>query len=139
MDLDSIYTPPEGPPPPSENIRTLYKKWGETAIRELVSQFYDLIAQSSIQTMFPRDLTEAKEKQADFMIQALGGPSYYLEKRGPARMRHRHFAFPISEKERVVWFDCYDKALENFSFDHDDKIDFLYFLDGFSKWMVNRL
>jgi hemoglobin len=138
MDEDSIYTPPNGPPPPSETIRTLYSKWGETKIRELVSVFYDLIASSEIKWMFPEELTLAKEKQGDFIIQVLGGPSLYVQKWGPARMRQRHFAFPISEKERLVWFDCYDKALEQFPFDHEDKIDFLYFLDGFSQWMVNR-
>lgn len=138
LDPNDIYTPPGGPPPPSPNVKFLFEKWGETNIRKLVSDFYDLVATSEIQWMFQSDWDLAKEKQADFLIQVLGGPSYYIEKWGPARMRMRHFVFPISEKERAVWFHCYDEALKNFDFEHEDKVDFLYFLDGFSGWMVNR-
>lgn len=138
LDPNDIYTPAGGPPPANPNVKFLYAKWGEGNIRKLVSDFYDLVATSEIQWMFQGDWDLAKEKQADFMIQVLGGPSYYIEKWGPARMRMRHFVFPISEKERAVWFRCYDEALQKFDFEHDDKIDFLYFLDGFSGWMVNR-
>ncbi|MBL0953214.1 MAG: bacitracin resistance protein BacA [Leptospira sp.] len=138
MDPNDIYTPPGGPPPTNPNVKHLFEKWGETNIRQLVSDFYDLIRTSEIRWMFKGDWDLAKEKQSDFLIQVLGGPSYYIEKWGPARMRMRHFVFPISEKERTTWFQCYDEALQKFDFDHDDKIDFLYFLDGFSGWMVNR-
>lgn len=138
LEPNEIYTPPGGPPPSHPQVKLLYQKWGETKIRKLVSDFYDRIQNSEIQWMFQGDWELAKEKQADFMIQVLGGPSYYIEKWGPARMRMRHFAFPISEKERLIWFQCYDDALQGFDFDHEDKIDFLYFLDGFSAWMVNR-
>ncbi|XDD45497.1 bacitracin resistance protein BacA [Leptospira sp. WS39.C2] len=138
MDPNEIYTPEGGPPPSNPNVKFLFQKWGEENIRKLVSDFYDKIQKSEIRWMFQGDWDLAKEKQADFLIQVLGGPSYYIEKWGPARMRMRHFVFPISEKERAIWFECYDNALQSFDFEHDDKIDFLYFLDGFSAWMVNR-
>lgn len=138
LEPNEPYTPPGGPPTANPNIKLLFQKWGEEKIRHLVSDFYDRIKESEIRWMFQGDWELAKEKQADFLIQVLGGPSYYIEKWGPARMRMRHFVFPISEKERSIWFQCYDEALQGFDFEHDDKIDFLYFLDGFSGWMVNR-
>ncbi|MDF3820653.1 bacitracin resistance protein BacA [Leptospira sp. 96542] len=138
MENDEIYTPDLPPQEVNPNLRLLFQKWGEDNIRKLVQNFYGKISESEIKSMFPKDLTFAIEKQADFLIQILGGPSYYLQKWGQARMRMRHFAFPISEKERLVWLNCYDVAIQEFPFAHEDKIDFLYFLDQFSQWMVNR-
>ncbi|GBF49883.1 putative globin [Leptospira ryugenii] len=133
-----IFTPPEGPPGPMPGLEGIFSEWGEEGMRNLVSRFYDLIAESKIAAMFPEELTLAKQKQADFMIQVTGGPSLYLHNWGPARMRMRHFAFLINEESRQVWLSCYKQSLEEFSFSQESKAIFLKFLDQFSRWMVNQ-
>ncbi|TGN19264.1 bacitracin resistance protein BacA [Leptospira idonii] len=133
-----IYTPEIGPPGPMPGLNELFSKWGEERIRNLVSRFYDRIPNSKIYKMFPKELTLAKQKQADFIIQILGGPAYYVQNWGPARMRMRHFPFPIDEAAREEWLRCFEEALEESDFEREDKVLFNYFLDSFSKWMVNQ-
>ncbi|MGJ4745378.1 bacitracin resistance protein BacA [Leptospira sp. SA-E8] len=134
----TFYTPPGGPPPPSPRLRELFAKIGEDPIRELVSVFYDQIAISEIRWMFPEDLEESKVKSADFMVQVLGGPPYYVQKYGPPKMRARHLPFPIDEKARRVWLSCYRKAIKDWEADEESKEILWQFLQDFSSWMVNK-
>jgi len=134
-----IYTPKLEQVPAMPELRTLYAKLGEDLIRSLVDQFYDLIPHSSIANMFPADLSNAKKDQADFLIQVLGGPSYYSERRGHPRMRMRHFPFVITEESRQVWYKCYEQAINTKSIPEPEKGILLSYLESFSKWMVNSL
>lgn len=132
-----IYTPKLENVPPMPELRTLYSKLGEDKLRELVDVFYDFVAESEIAFMFPDDFSSAKQDQADFLIQVLGGPSYYTERKGPARMRMRHFAFEITEESRLVWLDCYRRALDETEIPEAEKKILDDYLDHSSKWMVN--
>jgi hemoglobin len=132
-----IYTPKLENVPPMPELRTLYRKLGEDKLRELVDVFYDLIAESEIAYMFPGEFTSAKQDQADFLIQVLGGPSFYTDRKGPARMRMRHFKFVITEESRLVWLHCYRQALEKVGIPEEEKQILDDYLDSFSKWMVN--
>ncbi|PJZ50842.1 bacitracin resistance protein BacA [Leptospira saintgironsiae] len=134
----TFYTPAGGPPPPSPRLRELFSKVGENSIRELVSVFYDQIAISEIRGMFPEDLEESKVKSADFMVQVLGGPPYYVQKYGPPKMRARHLPFPIDEKARRSWLSCYRKAIKDWEADEESKEILWQFLQDFSSWMVNK-
>lgn len=133
-----IYTPPEGPPGPQPGLAELFAEWGEATMRDLVSRFYDRISSSNIAKMFPTDLQIAKQKQADFIIQVTGGPSYYLTNWGPARMRMRHFAFEIDEDARGEWLRCYKESLAEIDVSLRSKEIFTQFLDDFSLWMINK-
>jgi hemoglobin len=133
-----IYTPELGPPGLQPGLDQIFQEWGEEALRDLVSRFYDRIPHSQIAAMFPDDLQLAKQKQADFLIQVTGGPSYYLNNWGPARMRMRHFPFEINESARLEWLRCYMESLEESNFTPKSKEIFALFLDQFSKWMVNK-
>lgn len=132
-----IYTPKLENVPPMPELRTLYRKLGEEKLRELVDVFYDLIADSEIKPMFPADFTTAKQDQADFLVQVLGGPSLYTDRKGPARMRMRHFKFVITEESRLVWLGCYRKAMDMVSIPEEEKSILDDYFDNFSKWMVN--
>ncbi|MCC5815028.1 MAG: bacitracin resistance protein BacA [Leptospira sp.] len=132
-----IYTPKLENVPPMPELRTLYRKLGEEKLRELVDVFYDLIAKSEILGMFPGDFDSAKQDQADFLIQVLGGPSYYTDRKGPARMRMRHFQFVITEESRLVWLGCYRQALDMVKIPDEERQILDDYLDSFSKWMVN--
>jgi len=133
-----LYTPEIGPPGPQPGLDQIYQEWGEEAMRDLVSRFYDLLLKSKIAHMFPGEMKIAKQKQADFIIQVTGGPSYYLTNWGPARMRMRHFPFEIDEDARLEWLRCYLESLDQFNFSQKSKQVFVRFLEEFSKWMVNK-
>ncbi|MCZ8157378.1 MAG: bacitracin resistance protein BacA [Leptospira sp.] len=132
-----IYTPSEGPPGPLPGLNQLFLEWGEESIRDLVSRFYDRIPFSKIANMFPEDLVIAKQKQADFIIQVTGGPSYYMQNWGPARMRMRHFPFVIDSEARLEWLRCYEESLAESDFTQESKEIFHKFLSEFSIWMIN--
>lgn len=132
-----IYTPKLEHIPPIPELRTLYAKLGEDKLRELVDVFYDKIKQSSISSMFPENMESAKKDQADFLIQVLGGPNYYTDRKGPARMRMRHFRFVITEEDRLVWLSCYREAIQEVNIPQEEAKILDTYLDLFSKWMVN--
>jgi hemoglobin len=132
-----IYVPPKGPPQGPPPSREIFTKLGEEKIRELVKIFYKEIEDSSIRDMFPESLEESVEKSADFMVQILGGPSYYVQKYGPPRMRMRHIPFVIDEKARRAWLGCYKKALEKANIPELERKMIWEFLSEFSEWMVN--
>ncbi|MCB1141351.1 MAG: bacitracin resistance protein BacA [Leptospiraceae bacterium] len=115
-----------------------FEALGEEKIRELVKIFYSYLIQSSLRPMFPDDIQESEIKAADFMIQVMGGPKYYLEKRGPARMRARHLPFAIDEKARKEWMSCYRQALDDIEMSEENKNHIWNFLEEQSRWMVNR-
>ncbi|TGK01362.1 bacitracin resistance protein BacA [Leptospira langatensis] len=138
MDQPNFYVPPVGPPASNPKLHTLFAILGEAKIRELVSLFYAKIPSSDIAFMFPQDLEESIVKSADFLIQVLGGPSYYVQKYGPPRMRARHLPFPIDEKARRTWLSCYRKAIKEWDAGEEEKEILWKFLEDFSAWMVNK-
>ena len=97
----------------------ILKYLGEEGIREIISNFYDLLSQSEIRHLFPEnkeELEKAKLRSSDFFIQVLGGPSYYKQNRGTPMMSERHAKFKITPEARAVWLKCYQQALTNSSF-----------------------
>lgn len=94
---------------------------------------------SPIRAMYSDDdLILSEEKLGDFLIQVMGGASYYSRKYGPPRMRVRHFPFEIDEKARRVWLSCFKKALGETEMDDSDRTEIYTFLTIFSAWMVNK-
>lgn len=138
MTDQNIHTPQGGPPPPDPRLHSLFSVLGEEKIRTLVSLFYARIPNSAISGMFPENLTESVSRSADFLVQVLGGPPYYIQKYGPPRMRARHFPFPIDEKARRAWLACYKDALKEWDADSETKEILWKFLVDFSGWMVNK-
>ncbi|TGK07460.1 bacitracin resistance protein BacA [Leptospira semungkisensis] len=138
MNQPEFYTPPLGPPSPNPKLHTLFQTLGEAKIRELVASFYSKIPSSEIAWMFPENLEESISKSADFLVQALGGPAYYVQKYGPPRMRARHLPFPIDEKARRVWLSCYRKSIKEWEAGEEEKEILWKFLEDFSAWMVNK-
>lgn len=120
--------------------KDLYKYLGEEGIRKLVSDHYDLLAQSSIKHMFPSNpvgLDAAKEHSADFFIQRLGGPDYFNQHRGKPVLVRRHLPFKITPQARIVWLECYREALSKIDAPDHLILAFWRFIHDFSNWMVN--
>jgi len=113
---------------------------GEDGMRNLVSDFYDLLVKSEIKDLFPKNpiaIEKAKEHSADFFIQICGGPDYFNKHRGQPLMNRRHRPFKITAEGRKTWLSCYREALQTRDLPEEILLSFWNYLDVFSKWMVN--
>lgn len=122
---------------PSTEIFSILKEEG---MRKMVSDHYDLIKESSIKDLFPKNpivLEKAKEHSADFFIQICGGPMYFNKNRGRPMLNKRHLPFKITAEAREIWLNCYKPVLEKLGLPEDVVKSFWNYLDVFSKWMVN--
>src|SRR3978361_5175 len=65
---------------------------GEEGFRQLVAAFYRQVpADDILGPMYPADdLAGAEQRLRDFLVGRFGGPSRYLEQRGPPRLRVAH-------------------------------------------------
>lgn len=122
---------------PSKEMLTLLK---EDGIRNMVSMHYDLLVESSIKDLFPKNpiaLEKAKEHSADFFIQICGGPDYFNQNRGKPQLNRRHIPFKITAEGRIEWLNCYKQVLKKLDLPDEVLLSFWNYLDVFSKWMVN--
>ncbi len=140
MKLDiSKYTPgvkPDVTLPTTQMFEIL----GEDGMRKMISDFYDLLAQSTVSHLFPQNpiaLEKAKEHSADFFIQICGGPMYFNKHRGRPMLNRRHLPFKITPEAREVWLGCYREVLQKMDLPDEVLLSFWNYLDVFSKWMVN--
>jgi len=136
--MSDIYVPPGGPPQGPPPDTRILQSLGEDGIRKLLSLHYQNLQIASIRDMFPNNMEDAAQRSADFFIQILGGPPYYSQKNGAPRMRQRHLNFPITEKAKEVWLECFKKAMDDLPFTPEYRQNFEEFLESFSAWMVNR-
>ena len=122
---------------PSKQMFILLK---EDGMRKMVSDHYDLLAESSIKELFPKNpiaLEKAKEHSADFFIQICGGPDYFNQNRGKPQLNRRHLPFKITAEARIEWLTCYKRVLQKMDLPEEVLLSFWNYLDVFSKWMVN--
>lgn len=134
-----IYVPAGGPPqnrPPQ-----VFDAMGEENIMAMLADLYRELEQSSIRSLFPRDMVRAGAKSGAFYVGVLGGPPRYLERYGNPAMRARHMPFVIDEPGRLVWLGCFERVLaranKEYNFPAEAIPVFHAFLDDFSRWMVN--
>lgn len=137
-----IYVPPEGPPRVSPPDPSIYAQMGEENIFTMLRDFYRELEASSIRAMFPDDMDAASQKSAAFFVGLLGGPPLYHQRYGSPMMRARHMPFPIDEPARQEWLACFNRILDEaparYDFPAAHLPGFRAFLDGFSRWMVNK-
>lgn len=120
--------------------KQIFELLGEEGIRKMVSDFYDLLKESEIKDLFPKNpiaLEKAKEHSADFFIQICGGPQYFNQNRGMPQLNRRHQPFKITAEGRVTWLNCYKTVLHKLDLPDEVKLSFWNYLDVFSKWIVN--
>jgi hemoglobin len=122
---------------PSNEMFLLLKEEG---MRKMISDFYDLLVESEIKDLFPKNpiaLEKAKEHSADFFIQICGGPAWFNKHRGQPKLNQRHLPFKITAEGREVWLNCYKAVLLKLNLPENVLRSFWNYLDVFSKWMVN--
>lgn len=121
----------------------IFEYLGEEGIRQMISDFYDLLRESKIKHLFPIDddneFLLAKQRAADFIIQRFGGPDYYNQRRGKPLLVKRHAPFEITPEGRIVWLKCYRQVIEKLPIPEIVINDYWRFIDEFSTWMVNKV
>jgi hemoglobin len=77
---------------------------GEPVFRALVADFYRGVASDPVlRPLYPEDLGPAEDMLRMFLVQYWGGPTTYSEQRGHPRLRMRHVAWQVGERERDAW------------------------------------
>ncbi len=90
---------------------------GETALRHLVEDFYDLIEILPEGEVLRKHhlrghgLAHVRQEQFNFLSGFLGGRRYYEEKHGHMDVRRMHAHVPISLQDAEDWLSCMDQAL----------------------------
>lgn len=118
----------------------ILKILGESGVRKLVDDHYNLLIKSEFSPLFPQDKDEfeaAKLRSSDFFIQILGGPEYFNQNRGEPKLINRHANFKITQEARVVWLECYIQLLPKLDLSEELILSFWDYLNVFSIWMVN--
>jgi hemoglobin len=113
---------------------------GETGIRKLIDDHYNLIRKSSINHLFAKEDDEfekAKLRSSDFFIQIMGGHPYFNENRGKPMLGQRHAPFKISPEARIVWLECFREALNNRVIEEKLLASFWKYLNVLSMRFVN--
>ena len=122
---------------PSKEMFLLLKEEG---IRKMVGDHYDLIRESKINGLFPKNpiaFEKAKEHSADFFIQICGGPMNFNKNRGRPMLFQRHLPHKITAEARKEWLACYAQVLSKLDLPEEVLVSFWNYLDVFSIWMVN--
>jgi hemoglobin len=100
---------------PWGNSATPYEELGgETVLRALVDEFYDLMAEDSplLRAMHPADDSNSRRNLFEFLSGWTGGPGLYMERKGHPRLRMRHLPFSIGSAEAEEWMRCMRSALD---------------------------
>jgi len=118
---------------------TYYEKIGDTKLRQLIHNFYQGVKNDPVlKPMYQNNFDDAEEKLYLFLIQYLGGPDTYDQKRGHPRLKMRHMVFPINEEAEQHWLKNMKLALDKSLIEKNDK-EFLwnYFLQT-AAFLKNR-
>ncbi|OED36674.1 globin [Chromatiales bacterium (ex Bugula neritina AB1)] len=104
------------PQPPVSQYSPYQLIGGETAVRQLVDRFYDLMDERDdarvIRAMHPARLDHSRLKLFEFLSGFFGGPALYHQNRGHPKLRMRHFPFQIDTAARDSWLQCMYQALD---------------------------
>lgn len=105
---------------------TYYEKIGDTKLRQLIRDFYQGVRNDPIlKPMYQNNFNAAEERLYLFLIQYLGGPDTYNQKRGHPRLRMRHMVFPVNEEAEKHWLENMKNALDKSQINESDR-DFLW-------------
>ncbi len=143
MNLTLTKAPFGARPPVAKPIPQFLAEVTEEGIREIVFVHYELIKESSIRHLFPKDEAEfemAKKHASDFFIQICGGTNHFEQNRGAPRMIARHAPFRITQDARDTWLELYIPILEDLKTEgisEESLQSFWNYLDIFSLWMIN--
>ena len=118
---------------------TLYEKIGNEKIKKLVHDFYQEIRNDDLlKPMYKNDLEGAEERLYLFLVQYLGGPDLYNQRRGHPKLRMRHMVFPITEEAIQHWLNNMKAALDRSEIGTSEK-DYLWnYFQQTGEFLKNR-
>ncbi len=129
-------------PPAETSIPPFDLIGGETAVRQLVDRFYDLMdlepAYAGLRALHPEVLDGSRDKLHWFLCGWLGGPPLYVEKFGHPRLRARHMPYAIGIAERDQWMACMTQAMRERQVDEAMATRLAESFFGTADWMRNR-
>ncbi|MBK9290683.1 MAG: globin [Bacteroidetes bacterium] len=97
---------------------TYYERIGRDTLKAMVAHFYEGVRQDEVlRPMYEGDMEAAELRLFLFLVQYLGGPATYSERRGHPRLRMRHAPFPINEKARDHWLMRMKHAMDQVEMD----------------------
>lgn len=116
-----------------------YEKIGVANLKKLVADFYQEIRHDELLLpMYQDKLEEAEERLFLFMVQYLGGPDLYNQKRGKPKLRVRHAVFPINQEAADHWLLCMKKALDKSLMDASDRSFLWHYFQQTAEFLKNR-
>jgi hemoglobin len=116
-----------------------YQRIGQENIRQLIEYFYEEVKQNQVlRPMYHGDLEAAERRLFLFMVQYLGGPATYSERRGHPRLRMRHMVFPIDEQAKNEWLSCMRIALDKVEMDNESAVFLWNYFVQTANFMKNR-
>ncbi len=112
---------------------------GHETFRRLVHRFYSGVASDPVlRPLYPdEELGAAEDRLRMFLEQYWGGPRSYSEQRGHPRLRMRHVAFRVGERERDAWLHHMREALDDLDLDPDDERTLWDYLSMAAQSLVN--
>lgn len=116
-----------------------YDKIGDQHIKKLIHDFYQEVRNDELLSpMYKGDFEGAEERLYLFMIQYLGGPDIYNQRRGHPRLRIRHIGFPINEKAKEHWLRNMKTALDKSEINEADKTFLWNYFQHTGEFLKNR-
>lgn len=114
---------------------------GEYYVSELTNSFYRRVLEdpnSWFRDMFKSDFEDLSQNLADYVLQRLGGSTYYTDRNGYCSLIFRHSKFEMTARAAEKWINHMEDALSSMDQEifneeiHDALIDFFrhsaYFL-----------
>lgn len=116
-----------------------YERIGRDNLRLLISHFYEAVKVDPVLLpMYPGDLEAAELRLFLFLVQYLGGPSTYSERRGHPRLRMRHVTFPIDENAKEHWLLCMKQAMGQVEMDDESRAFLWSYFTYTANFLKNR-
>lgn len=116
-----------------------YEKIGPEKIKQLIHDFYLGVKHDPVlKPMYKNDFEAAEERLYLFLIQYLGGPDTYNQKRGHPRLRMRHIVFPIDEEARQHWLKNMKAALDKSTIEESDRNFLWNYFEETAQFLKNR-
>jgi len=94
------------------NLATLL---GEFTITTLYEKFYAKVLEDKddwFREMFQTPLEDLVANESEYLIQRLGGPSYYTDRKGIPSLLKMHYNFEISPRTAEKWLEYMETTLE---------------------------
>ncbi|AES73843.1 hypothetical protein MtrunA17_Chr3g0139391 [Medicago truncatula] len=119
----------------------LFQKLGLQTFINLSTNFYNRVYvddEEWFRSIFAKsDKDKAIQNQYEFLVQRMGGPPLYSQRRGHPALIARHRPFPVTHEAAERWLLHMQQALDNISdIDHDSKIMLMNFFRHTAYFLV---